>query len=332
MCEKIINKKISIVIPVYNAEKYLDRCLQSVIHQSYDNWEIIAVDDGSKDKSLEIMKKYSSQDRRIFVIHQRNLGAGAARNEGIKKATGDYIVFIDSDDYVEENYFKLLSCHDEDVVFINVNRRNENGKIISVESLSKYKICSRDEIIRNQMTGKMLWGGVRKAVKRCIIHDNSILYSRHRVGEEAIYSFELMINAETIGFINTAVYNYEVHKNSLSQAYDDDPWGGVSIELKKRIEELGLISLYGNTINAFIVTAGMVSLDKMANVYKLNEYKEKARKRIELMEASMDPRYPIDKENMDLKARILSIFALQGNATIIYCISRIRSFVRKIRR
>lgn len=332
MCERIgCQKKISVVIPVYNSELFLDRCIKSILQQNYENWEIIAVDDGSKDCSLDILRNYGANDSRITVVHQENSGAGLARNEGILRATGDYIVFVDSDDYLEEGYFKLLNYHEEDVVFIDVNRRNAYGKIVAVEKLSKYKTCSKDEIVRSQLTGKMLWGGVRKAVKRRIIHDNSIRYSKHRVGEEAIYSFEVIINAETFGFIDTPVYNYEVHENSLSQVHDDDPWGGASIEIKNKVLELGMSSIYGDTVNALILTAGIVSLDKMAIVYSLKVYKEKARKRIETMKNSFDMNYSIDKEHMSLKAKMLSLFVLRENIICVYWISKIRKLARQIK-
>ena len=100
---------ISVVVPVYNAEKYLDKCIQSIINQKYSNLEIILVDDGSKDNSLELCKKYAESDKRIKVIHKENEGVSTARNSGIEVASGDFIAFIDSDDYIDENmYFNMM--------------------------------------------------------------------------------------------------------------------------------------------------------------------------------------------------------------------------------
>ena len=100
--------KVSIVIPVYNVEKYLARCIQSVINQTYENIEIILVDDGSMDSSGKLCDTYKMKDNRIKVIHQRNLGVSAARNVGLDLAEGDSITFIDADDYVAENYIETL--------------------------------------------------------------------------------------------------------------------------------------------------------------------------------------------------------------------------------
>ena len=100
---------ISVIIPVYKVEKYLPKCLDSVLNQSYSNLEIILVDDGSPDNCGEICDEYAKQDERFKVIHcEKNGGASAARNKGLEIATGDYIAFIDSDDYVTEKYLRTL--------------------------------------------------------------------------------------------------------------------------------------------------------------------------------------------------------------------------------
>ena len=102
------NPLISIIIPVYNTAKYLPRCLDSVLKQTYQNLEIIVVDDGSTDNSPKIIKEYATKDNRIKVIHQKNAGLSAARNTGITKATGKYISFVDSDDEISHNMIKKL--------------------------------------------------------------------------------------------------------------------------------------------------------------------------------------------------------------------------------
>lgn len=151
--------KISVIIPIYNAETYVSRCIESVLDQTYCNWQMILVDDGSKDKSLEICQKYADVDNRISVIHQENAGPGIARNTGIAKASGNYVVFIDSDDYIEKDYFLLLSEHDEDVIFINVRDVDEDGRVLKDDFMAKNKNLSIETILRRQMTGKIDWGG-----------------------------------------------------------------------------------------------------------------------------------------------------------------------------
>ena len=101
--------KISVVIPVYNVEKYLEQCLDSVIAQSFEDIEVICVNDGSTDSSLEILKRYANNDSRIKIISQKNKGAGAARNVGIENAAGEYVYFMDSDDYLNADAFERLN-------------------------------------------------------------------------------------------------------------------------------------------------------------------------------------------------------------------------------
>jgi len=112
--------KISVIIPVYNAAKYLPKCIDSVLNQTYKNLEIILVDDGSTDESGKISDKYSYKDNRVIVIHKENGGTSDARNKGIKAATGKYIGFIDSDDYIETDMYeillKTLYAYDADIV------------------------------------------------------------------------------------------------------------------------------------------------------------------------------------------------------------------------
>ena len=153
-----MTSKISVIVPVYNAEHYVGRCIESVLDQTYCDWQMILVDDGSEDKSLEICQKYADMDKRINVIHQENAGPGIARNTGINEAVGQYIVFIDSDDYIEKEYFQLLSEHDEDVVFINVRNVDEEGRVVKEDFMAKNKQLSKDTILRRQMTGKIDWG------------------------------------------------------------------------------------------------------------------------------------------------------------------------------
>ena len=97
--------KFSVIVPVFNAEKYLQKCVSSVIDQRYKDWELILVDDGSRDRSPSIIDDYAKQDNRVISIHQQNAGPGIARNNGLQYATGDYVVFLDSDDYIDPDYF-----------------------------------------------------------------------------------------------------------------------------------------------------------------------------------------------------------------------------------
>ena len=314
---------ISVIVPVYNAEQYINRCVNSILTQTYSDWELILVDDGSIDNSLAQIKHYED-DKRVRIIHQENCGAGDARNRGIECITGDYVVFVDSDDYLEPDYFKLLSNHHEDIVFIDVNRRDISGRIIAEERLSVLKDKSKDDIIRGQMTGQILWGGVRKAVRRSLLERNNIRYSNHKVGEEAIYSFLLLYYAQDYSFISRPVYNYEIHSNSLSQTTDDDPWGPVANSLKETVIKLGCYKQYADSLNAFIITAAIVSLSKVASSLSFREFRKIAYTRMRATNAMIDSTYPTDYKHMNAKARILLPFIKLKLYSAVFLAAKIR--------
>ena len=132
--------KISIIIPVYNSEKFVSRCLDHLLNQTYQNFEIICINDGSKDNSLSILKEYSKKDNRIIVLNQENKGIARTRNIGIKKASGDYIMFVDNDDYMESDYLETYAKNaidgDYDIVIGGYRRIDCNGKILNRQILS----------------------------------------------------------------------------------------------------------------------------------------------------------------------------------------------------
>lgn len=320
--------KISVIVPVYNSENYIEHCIDSVLAQTHQDWELILVDDGSQDNSLSILQKYAEKDRRITVIHQKNQGPGIARNTGIGYATGEYIVFIDSDDRIGDNYFSLLENKKEDIVFIDINQVDENYKILKEEYMSSYEHLSKDIFLRWQMTGKINWGGVRKAVRRELLINNEIKFSKHKIGEEAIYSFLILWNAKSFSFINGSMYDYVNREGSQSDLQMDDPWGGVALALKEKIIEMKLYQQYADTINAFILTAAIVSLDKMALKYEYINYRKLAKDRIKKYREDMDLNYPIDYKSLDKKAFILYPILKNGWVMPIYIISHLRKTFR----
>ena len=147
-------EKISIIVPVYNVEKYLKKCIDSIINQTYKNIEIILVDDGSKDSSGRICDEYIEKDKRIVTIHKKNGGLSDARNEGIKKATGKYLSFIDSDDYIEENMignlYKSIIENDSDISTCAKIIEYSNKKIIKN---NKSNFCiNNNEAMKRMLT------------------------------------------------------------------------------------------------------------------------------------------------------------------------------------
>ncbi len=133
-----MNQKISVIVPIYKVENYLHRCVDSIINQTYTNLEIILVDDGSPDNCPMICDKYVKKDSRIRVIHKKNGGLSDARNAGINIATGEYIGFVDSDDYISLHFYQrlmnVMKVSDSDIVECEIKKFKDNDKIYDIEN------------------------------------------------------------------------------------------------------------------------------------------------------------------------------------------------------
>jgi glycosyltransferase involved in cell wall biosynthesis len=200
------NIKISVIIPVYNKEKYIEDCLDSVIKQSLKNIEIILVDDGSTDNSLEILKKYEKKDNRIKVLTQTNLGPGIARNKGIEIAKGEYIGFVDADDcLIDSNglkkMFELGKTNNCDMVSANIRLVINNGK----DKIYHQKI-EKIEIIPSSSYG-IPWFFYKNIFKREFLIKNNITFPDYYKGEDPIFLAKVL--AKINDFITIPLDYYE---------------------------------------------------------------------------------------------------------------------------
>ncbi len=320
--------KFSIIVPVYNGEKYLDRCISGITSQTYTDWELIMIDDGSSDASLSIIEKYRNEDPRIRGYHQENAGPGAARNAAIEKVTGDYIVFIDVDDYIENDYLELLApkAAKHDIVFIDVSQVDLEGNVIKDEKMSAYKSLEKDKVLKGMMTGMIPWGGVRKTVSSRIVKEHGIRYSDLKIGEEALFSFCVLYYAESVGFLDEKpVYKYELHAESQSNIRMDDPWGGTYEALRNYLTENSLYDRFAGALNAFNLSSTVVSIDRLAQNYSGAELRKKAKERIKLYKSRIDKDHRIELDIVTYKAKIFMPFLKLGMAFPIIFASRLRS-------
>ena len=202
--------KVSVIIPVFNASKYIDKCVNSVINQSYKNYEIVVIDDGSKDDSLQILKKIKKQyNDKILLLSQPNNGESFARNKGLELATGDYILFLDSDDWIEKDYIYTLlnNIKDNDIVISGFKRYNFNYeyqylKIPNNNSWSKFKYCS--------IAGKMF--------KYSFLKKYNLIYKKFKISEDAYFNINAYCYTTKISIAKYAGYcNYENKKSVTNQ-------------------------------------------------------------------------------------------------------------------
>lgn len=315
----------SFVIPIYNAEQTLERCLSSVFAQTYCKFEVIAIDDGSSDMSYKILQKYANQDARYKIYTQSNMGPGPTRNRGLNIAKGDYVAFLDSDDYIENDYLdkvlKIISKDSPDVIMLDLVLESPNGKIIRYERASIYSDLSKKELIAMQMTGKLPWGGCRKVVSLDLIRKNSLKYSVDAVGEEAIFSFDVLRLSSKIEFLNSIVYHYIDHPTSQSKKGMDNPWGQIVKNLEGHLKKNGLYEEYGAEHNSFKITSLCVSLYRVSINYPF----KMARKRIQnSLNNSSDFDIPYYEKSLDFKTKIILLLAKCNFVSIIIILSKIK--------
>lgn len=264
--------KLSIIIPVYNAERTLDSCIDSIINQTYGNLEIILINDGSKDSSAEILKKWESRDDRIIVIDQENKGAAAARNKGLDIASGTYIGFIDADDTIErecyEHLLKNIISETADIVSLSIKemyagdrieiRKNEEGVpvitgIEAAEYMLKYE------------------GGVRTVVwdklYRSEIIGETRFTEKYKLCEDALFNFKVMMKCRRYVRISYIGYTYN---HNMSQVTG----GGYSHEsISNMYGTLDIKNIYENEIKEKINQIQRKDIELAINQFQLNMYR-----------------------------------------------------------
>lgn len=231
--------KVSVIIPVYKVENTLKRCVDSVMNQTLTDLEIILVDDGSPDGCPEMCDKLAELDSRIKVVHKENGGLGFARNSGIEVATGDYVAFVDSDDYIESNmYESLYECakdNSADAVFSGMNFVN-NGNVVSCSFEKETRICTgKNEVkhflmdviasdISESEDSKYGAYSTRGLYSNSIIKDNNIrfLSEREYVSEDSVFNICFLTKANKAIMIPPAFYYYDYNPASLTSVYRGD--------------------------------------------------------------------------------------------------------------
>ena len=211
--------KISVIIPVYNVEKYVGRCLDSVLKQTYNNFEIIAINDGSTDGSLEILNHYSKKDSRIKVINQENLGLSSARNNGIKISKGQYLIFVDSDDTINtkllEDTLNLAIKNQLDIVIYGYSKLTEDGAIVSKTLFNDEildKVSARQRIISLHMSPM----ACNKLIKRKLFIEGVIEYPFDTLHEDIGTTYKLIWNASQVGQLSKSYYNWFIRSDSIT--------------------------------------------------------------------------------------------------------------------
>lgn len=232
-----MNPKISIIVPVYNVERYLDRCMQTLLGQTLRDIEIIMVDDGSPDSCPQMCDEYAKRDSRIKIIHKANAGLGYARNSGLEIATGEYVAFVDSDDYLDVQMYEILYHYaqnkNDDVVFCGFKKEFSLNRFLNVSECSSYTEYTDDEIkkiipdfiasppyAKNEYVHDMsVWHSI---YRREIIAKNNIRFVSERdfVSEDIPFQIDFLKCCKRISFIPDILYTYCYNQGSLTKSFN----------------------------------------------------------------------------------------------------------------
>ncbi|MDR3151284.1 MAG: glycosyltransferase [Holosporaceae bacterium] len=218
--------KISVIIPVYNAENFIERCLDSVTNQTLSQLEILCINDGSTDNSLRILEKYACRDSRITVINQENFGPGAARNAGLAAASGEYLGFVDSDDWIGENFFEKLyeiaHTYEADVAATNIIRAYPSGR-------RRNKVTVRENNVYSSISDKF---AVTQTPRMCYIYNKiykadfirklNITFRAGVCFEDIDFSVRALFFAKRLATTSEAIYYYAVNKLSMTRSKETD--------------------------------------------------------------------------------------------------------------
>lgn len=268
--------KFSIIVPVYNVEKYVEKCLKSIDNQSYQKFEAIIVNDGSKDKSDSIIKKYIKDKKQFTYLTKENGGLSDARNFGIKYASGDYIIFLDSDDYLEPDLLKklnsILSLKKHDIVRYGLKIVDDSGNLLKSVSNINYNGNKKNIAISKILNSEFVEPAWLYAYNLNFWKKNNFEYQKGKIHEDYGLTPLILSKAQTIGFLDYNGYNYVQRENSIMNQTDYK-------KIQKRVNDfkeqyLNLIDkIPANTKSNKLI----ISFLSEALIYKGRELKENDR-------------------------------------------------------
>ena len=218
------NEKITVVVPIYNAEQFLEKCLKSIVEQTYQNLEIILVNDGSTDKSKEICERFNESDERIILINKENGGVSSARNRGIEESTGKYIIFIDADDYIEKEMFETLAedlfKNKVDISMCGFKTVDINGNILGESSPMENRYFDvktfRRNLFDDRYYGDLVWN---KLFKLEIIKEHNIRFREDiHINENVLFMLDFSKYAFRYSYGNEILYNFLYNLNGQMHA------------------------------------------------------------------------------------------------------------------
>lgn len=276
--------KFSLIIPAYNVEKYIKKCLDSVLNQTYNNYEIIIINDGSTDNTSKILESYKS-NKKIKIINQENKGLSNARNTGVSNAKGDYILFIDSDDFIEKELLEILNktIKDEDLVRFQIRILDETNKIIKEYKEETFNNLNGIEAFNKLSKYNLVELAVCYAYKKDTFLKNNYKFEEKTYHEDFGLIPYIIISSKKVTSINYIGYNYLQRKNSIMNNTDYEKEIKKSNDVLKHYKNLikwsqnieGDLTIYKSFIANSVILKSLNLKEKDYKNYikKLKEYK-----------------------------------------------------------
>lgn len=213
--------RFSVIVPIYNTETYLAKCLDSVVGQSYDDYELVCVDDGSTDGSADILQRYAAQEPRIRIIHQENHGIGSARNTGLRAAQGDYILYVDSDDWLEPDTLQTLSQHTghNDMIcfggrrYFNQQQQYEpSDPLVAEAATTGWAYYCRHALEQRRFAFVCV---VLRCYRRDFLLHNNLFFREGIYHEDNLFTPIVCYHARRVTVVNRTLYSYRVREHSI---------------------------------------------------------------------------------------------------------------------
>lgn len=335
---------ISVIIPIYNTEKYLDKCLSSVKNQTFTDFEVIMIDDGSTDGSANICKKFVAIDNRFKYFYKENGEVGSARNAGIEKAKGEYITFVDSDDYIDNDYLEALSAplSDKKWDLVQCGMKIKNRERVSVLRLPNRELRDfqfAEAVLKRDFYIFLFITATSKLYRREILIDNNIRFDEDiTVSEDCLFNTQILPVVKNVKHIEYAGYNYiqensilTKSKSSYNKVYQSIKVGNITSEI--RSELIGKCGFDNNSdvIKGFHTAICVIYISNARSIETGNFSKEEKEKLYDFYFSVMN--YPVDKAIDDYSGTDKKIIeaSVKKDSKTISRIYKMRDIKAKVR-
>lgn len=336
--------KVSIILPIYNVEKYLDRCMDSLLNQTLKDIEIIMVDDGSPDNCPQMCDEYAKKDSRVKVVHKKNGGLGFARNSGLDIANGEYVAFVDSDDYVGLDMYKTLYDRAEadkcDAVFCGFRTEVRENKWIYSDEVDADKLWKGKEVQQFMLDMIASGAGIKaerlyqmsvwhSIYKRSLIEEKHIRFVSERevASEDIPFQVDFLQRANSIAYLKESFYSYCLNGTSLTAMLNIEKYERYK-NLRKCLLEKSSDVDYTNRVNRLFIGYVRVHLYDIVNSEWVK--KKKMVKKIQDDRIWEDIRYSYSPNNLPFVSRSIYKQTLSSSSTSLLLWIYLMNFLRKI--